>query len=78
MRSSCARDAHGKGNISAGYGCIGVSDLWNTPPRTGVERKTVLRPMACASKVLSDTVMKYGAPKAIMLAIVTFVEKYRA
>ena len=30
------------------------------------------------SKVLSDTEMKYGAPKAEMFAEVTFVEKYRA
>ena len=30
------------------------------------------------SKVLSDTEMKYGAPKADMFVVVTFVEKYRA
>ena len=30
-------DAHGKGNVRAGHGCIGGSDLWNTQPRTGVE-----------------------------------------
>ena len=40
--------------------------------------KTVLRPKAYGSKVLSDTEMKYGAPKAEMFAVVTFVEKYRA
>ena len=40
--------------------------------------KTVLRPIAYESKVLSDTEMKYGAPKAEMFAVVTFVEKYRA
>ena len=40
--------------------------------------KTVLRPIAYGSKVLSDTEMKYGAPKAEMFAVVTFVEKYRA
>ena len=40
--------------------------------------KTVLRPIAYGSKVLSDTQMKYGAPKAEMFAVVTFVEKYRA
>ena len=28
--------------------------------------------------MLSDTEMKYGAPKADMFAVVTFVEKYRA
>ena len=40
--------------------------------------KTVLRPMAFGSKVLSDTEMKNGAPKAEMFAVVTFVENYRA
>ena len=40
--------------------------------------KTVLRPIAYGSKVLSDTEMKYGAPKAEIFAVVTFVEKYRA
>ena len=40
--------------------------------------KTVLRPIAYGSKVLSDTEKKYGAPKAEMFAVVTFVEKYRA
>ena len=41
-------------------------------------KKTVLRPIAYGSKVLSDTEMKYGAPKAEMFAVVTFFEKYRA
>ena len=40
--------------------------------------RTVLCPIAFGSKVLSDTEMKYGAPKAEMFAVVTFVEKYRA
>ena len=40
--------------------------------------RTVLHPTAYGSKVLSDTEMKYGAPKAEMFAVVTFVEKYRA
>ena len=40
--------------------------------------KTVLRTIAYGIKVLSDTEMKYGAPKAEMFAVVTFVEKYRA
>ena len=40
--------------------------------------KTFLRPIPYGSKVLSDTEMKYGAPKAEMFAVVTFVEKYRA
>ena len=41
-------------------------------------RRTVVRPIAYGSKVLSDTEMKYGAPKAEMFAVITFVEKYRA
>ena len=40
--------------------------------------RTVLRPIAYGSKVLSGTEMKYRAPKAEMFAVVTFVEKYRA
>ena len=40
--------------------------------------KTVLRPIVSGSNALSDTKMKYGAPKAEMFAVVTFVEKYRA
>ena len=36
---------------------------------------TVLRPIAYGSKVLIDTEMKYGAPKAKMFAVVTFVNK---
>ena len=40
--------------------------------------RTVLRPIAYGSKVLSDTEMKYGAPKAEMFAVITFMEKYRA
>ena len=40
--------------------------------------RTVLRPIAYGSKVLSDLEMKYGAPKAEMFAVVTIVEKYRA
>ena len=40
--------------------------------------RTVPRPIAYGSKVLSDTEMKYGAPKAELFAVFTFVEKYRA
>ena len=39
---------------------------------------TVFRHIAYDSKVLSDTEMKYGAPKAVMFAVVSFVEKYRS
>ena len=40
--------------------------------------RTVLRPIAYGSKVLSDTEMKYGATTAEMFAVITFVENYRA
>ena len=40
--------------------------------------KIVFRPIAYESKVLSDTEMQYGAAKADMFAVVTFVKKYRA
>ena len=40
--------------------------------------RTVLRPIAYGSKSLSNTEMKYGAPKAEMFAVFTFVEKYKA
>ena len=39
--------------------------------------RTVLRPIAYGSKVLSDTEAKYSAPEAEMFAVITFVEKYR-
>ena len=41
-------------------------------------RRTVLRSLAYGSKVLSDTEMEYGAPKAEMFEVITFVGKYRA
>ena len=40
--------------------------------------RTVFRPIAYGSKDLSDTEMKYRAPKAEMFAVVTFLENYRA
>ena len=42
--------------------------------------RTVIRPIAYGNKVLSDTYMKYGAPKAEMFPVVTvtFAEKHRA
>ena len=40
--------------------------------------RTVLRHIANGSKVLSDTQMKYGAPKVEMFAVVTFVKKFCA
>ena len=58
------------GSVVAISGILHQEEEWNG--------KTVLRPIAYGSKVLSDTEMKYGAPKAEMFAVVTFVEKYRA
>ena len=40
--------------------------------------KTVVRPIAYGSKVLSDTEMNTGAPKAEMFAVITFIEKCTA
>ena len=40
--------------------------------------RTALGPIAYGSMLLSDTGMKYGAPKAEIIAVVTFVEKCRA
>ena len=40
--------------------------------------KTVLRPIAYGSKVLSDTEMKYGEPKVEMFVVLTFVDKHRS
>ena len=40
--------------------------------------RTVPRPIVYGSKVLSDTEMKYGAPKAELFAVVKFAEIYRA
>ena len=42
-----------------------------------MEREDSFKTIAYGSKTLSDTEMKYGAPKAEMFAVVTFVEKYR-
>ena len=38
--------------------------------------RTVLRPKAYGNKFLSDTEMKYSAPKAELIMVITFVEKY--
>ena len=62
----CASDA----TVVAISGILHQEQEWNG--------RTVLRPIAYTSKVLSDTEMKYGAPKAEMFAMGTFAEKYRA
>ena len=43
-----------------------------------MERKNGSPSHCYCSKVLSDTDMKYGAPKAKLFEVVIFVEKYRA
>ena len=68
VRSTGARDANGKGNVRAGYGCIGSSNFWHSSSRAGVECEDSLETNSNGSKVLSDTEMK----------VVFFVEKYRA
>ena len=88
VRGTGVRDANGKRDVRVGYGCVGSRDFWTSPSRSRMEREDQLRPIsygskvlrskAYGSKVLSDTEMKYGAPKAEMFAVVTFVEKYRA
>ena len=78
VRGNGARDANGKRDVRAGHGCVGSRDFWHSPSEQEWNGKTVLRPIAYGSKVLSDTEMKYGAPKAEMFAVVTFVEQYRA
>ena len=78
VRGTGARDANGKRDVRAGHGCVGSRDFWHSPSRTGMDGKAVLRPIAYGSKVLSDTEMKYWAPKAEIFAVVTFVEKDRA
>ena len=40
--------------------------------------RKVLRPICYGSKVLNEAEQRYGAPKAEMLAVVYFVEKYRS
>ena len=55
-----------------------LDEVFACMKRSGLKCKPVLRPIAYGSKVLSDTEMKYGVPKAEMFAVVTFVEKYRA
>ena len=78
VRGTGVRDANGKrmyvldtdASVVAISGILHQEQEWNG--------KTILRPIAYGSKVLSDTETKYGALKAEMFAVVTFVEKYRA
>ena len=67
-----------KRDVRAGYGCVSGSDLGHTPSRAGMEREDNLETNSIREQSLSDTETKYGAPKAEMFAVVTFVKKYRA
>ena len=55
---------------------VAISDIFHL--QRGCKGRTVLRPIAYGSKVLSDTELKYCATKAEMLAVIIFVEKKRA
>ena len=57
-------------SVVAILGILNQEQEWNG--------RTVLRPIAYGSKVLSGIEMKYGAAEAEMFAVITFVEKYRA
>ena len=78
VRSASARHAYGEVHVCfdtdtsvvAISGILHQEQEWNG--------RIVLRPIAYGIKVLSDTEIKYGGPKAEMFAVVTFVEKYRA
>ena len=77
LRGSGPRHADRKGEVSVRHyaSVVAISGILHQEQKWN--RRTVLRPIANGSK-LSDTVMKYGAPKAEMFAVVIFVEKYRA
>ena len=55
---------------------VAISGILHQEPEWNGRR--VLRPIAYGSKVLSDTEIKHGAPKAEKFAVVTFVKKYSA
>ena len=55
---------------------VAISDILHQEQERN--RRTSLRPKAYGNKVLRDTEMKHGAPKAKNFAVIAFVEKYRA
>ena len=63
MQSTSARDAHGKGNArgDTDASVIAISGILHQEQESN--GKTALRPIAYRSKVLSDTEIKYRAPK---------------
>ena len=78
VRGTSTRDANRERDVRAEYGCVRSSDFWNSPSGTRVERENSLETNSVREQSLKFTEMKYGAPKAEMFAVVTFVEKYRA
>ena len=78
LRGPGPRYAIREKDICAGNRCISSCDVGHTSARQEWNGRTVLRPIAYESKVLCDTEMKYGAPKAEMFAVIAFVENYRA
>ena len=68
MPSFGPRHADRKTDVWARHRRIKSRDIGHTSPGT----------IAYGSKDLSDPEMKYGAPKADMFAVITFVEEYRA
>ena len=77
MRGTSPRHSNREGDVCVGHGCISGCNIKHTSPGARVERENG-SPSNSLWKVLSDTEMKYGAPKAEMFAVITFVEKYRA
>ena len=79
MLSASAGHAYRKGHVCSRHRRIGEwpSQESFIKSKNGTEEQFSV-PLHTAAKVLSDTEMKYGAPKAEMFAVVTFVEKYRA
>ena len=73
LRGSGPRYAIRETDICAGNRRISSCDIGHTSARQEWNGRTVLRPIAYGSKVLSDTELKYGAPKAEMIAVIAFV-----
>ena len=75
MRSASDRHAHRENMyvLDTHASLVAISAILHQEHE--LNGRIVLRPIAYGSKLLSDTEMKYGAPKAEMFAVVTFVEK---
>ena len=75
MRSSGIGHAHTEWHVRPKYRRFSGRILHQEREWKG---KTVLRPIAYGSKVLSDTELENGAPKVETFAVIIFVENYRA